>query len=247
MRVAAEEAIRFRDRREPVPADLTRGCADLAAAAEHLATPAPPWLGFRALVAAEQARAGGAVGTQAWLAAVGAWQDTGEPHLLAYALLRLAEAYSQAGDRQEAARAVQRAHAIADRLGAAPIAEEAAALARRARLSLHRPRTPRPARDGARRAATAAGRTRQVRAHRARARGADPARGRPVQPRDRASPVHQRQDRQRARVEHPGQAGRQRPGRSRGGSAPARRLRSLPRARTAKQPSRRSKAYRKPG
>ena len=136
MRVAAEEATRFRDRREPVPADLTLGCADLAAAAEHLATPAPPWLGFRALVAAEQARVGGAVGTQAWLAAVGAWHDTGEPHLLAYALLRLAEAYSQAGDRQEAARAVQQAHAIADRLGAAPIAEEAAALARRARLSL---------------------------------------------------------------------------------------------------------------
>ena len=77
-----------------------------------------------------------AVGAQAWLAAVGAWHDTGEPHLLAYALLRLAEAYSQAGDRQEAARAVQRAHAIADRLGAALIAEEAAALACRARLSL---------------------------------------------------------------------------------------------------------------
>ena len=145
MRVAAEEAIRFRDRREPVPADLTRACADLAAAAERLATPAPSWLGFRALVAAEQARAGGAAGTQAWLAAVGAWHDTGEPHLLAYALLRLAEAYSQAGDRQEAARAVQQAHAIADQLGAARIAEEAAALARRARLSLQRPRTPRPA------------------------------------------------------------------------------------------------------
>jgi hypothetical protein len=42
MRAAAEEATRFRDRREPVPADLTRGCAELAAAAEHLATPAPP-------------------------------------------------------------------------------------------------------------------------------------------------------------------------------------------------------------
>jgi len=98
--------------------------------------PAPPWLGFRALVAAEQARAGGAVGTREWLAAVGGWQDTGEPHLLAYALLRLAEAYSQEGDRQEAACAVQRAHAIADQSGAAPFAEEAAALARRARLSL---------------------------------------------------------------------------------------------------------------
>ena len=187
MRAAAEEATWFRDRREQVPADLTRRCAELAAAAEHLATPAPPWLGFRALVAAEQARASGAAETQAWMAAVAAWHDTGEPYLLAYALLRLAEVHSQANDRQEAARAVQRAHAIADRLGAAPIAEQAAALARRARLSLD---AGHGHRGGARRAATA-GRTRQVRAHRARARGADPARGRPVQPRDRPGPVHQ--------------------------------------------------------
>ena len=33
-----------------------------------------------------------------------------EPCPLAYALLRLAEAHSQAGDREDAARAVQRAH-----------------------------------------------------------------------------------------------------------------------------------------
>jgi DNA-binding NarL/FixJ family response regulator len=113
-----------------------RRCADLAAAADQLAAPAAPWLAFRALVAAEQARAAGAAGTQAWRAAVVAWQDTEEPHLLAYALLRLAEAHSQAGDREQAAQAVQRAYEIAGRLGAAPLAEEAAALARRARLSL---------------------------------------------------------------------------------------------------------------
>jgi DNA-binding CsgD family transcriptional regulator len=136
MRVEADEATRYRDRREPVPGELTRRCADLAAAAEQLATPAPSSRGYRALVAAEQARAGGAAGTGAWQAAAAAWQDTEEPHPLAYALLRLAEAHSQAGDREEAARTVQRAHAIADRLGAAPIAQEAAALARRARLSL---------------------------------------------------------------------------------------------------------------
>jgi DNA-binding CsgD family transcriptional regulator len=136
MRVAAEEATRFRDRREPVPAELTGRCIGLAAAADQLATPAPPWLAFRALVAAEQARAAGTAGTQPWRAAIAAWQDTEEPHLLAYALLRLAEAGSQAGEREEAAQAVQRAYAIADRLGAAPIAEEAAALARGARLSL---------------------------------------------------------------------------------------------------------------
>jgi hypothetical protein len=56
MRVAADEAAGFRYRREPVAAQLTRGCADLAAAAEQLATPAPPSRGYRALVAAEQAR-----------------------------------------------------------------------------------------------------------------------------------------------------------------------------------------------
>jgi DNA-binding NarL/FixJ family response regulator len=139
MRVEAEEATWFRDRRQPVPADLTQRCADLAATAGQLAVPAPPWMGFRELVAAEQARADGMAETQAWPKAVAAWQDTEEPHLLAYALLRLAEAQSQAGDREEAARAVQRAHAIADRLGAAPIAEQAAALARRARLSLKPP------------------------------------------------------------------------------------------------------------
>jgi hypothetical protein len=44
MRVAADEATRFRDRREPVPADLTRGCAALpnnpvmAARFAHLTT-----------------------------------------------------------------------------------------------------------------------------------------------------------------------------------------------------------------
>jgi DNA-binding CsgD family transcriptional regulator/tetratricopeptide (TPR) repeat protein len=139
LRVAADEAARFRDRREPVPASLTRWCADLAAAAEQFATPAPSSLGYRALVAAEHARVVGAAGaaqTQAWAVAVAAWQGTDEPHPLAYALLHLADAHTQVGDREEAARAVQRAYAIADRLGAAPIAEEAAALARRARLSL---------------------------------------------------------------------------------------------------------------
>jgi ATP/maltotriose-dependent transcriptional regulator MalT len=147
MRVAADEATRFRDRREPVPAELTRRCADLAADAEQLTTPAAPWLGFRALVAAEQARAAGAAGTQPWRMAVAAWQDTEEPHLLAYTLLRLAEAQSQAGDREEAAQAIRRAYAIADRLGAAPITQEAAGFARRAWLNLT-PATDTPAGAG---------------------------------------------------------------------------------------------------
>ena len=117
MRVTADEATWFRDRREPVPAELTEWCADLAAIAEQLATPAPSSLGYRALVAAEQTRASKPAGAQAWSAAVAAWQG---PYPLAYALLRLAEQHIQAGDQQEAARAVQGAHAIASRLGRHP-------------------------------------------------------------------------------------------------------------------------------
>ena len=44
-----------------------------------------------------------------------------------------------AGDRQAAGRSVRQAYALASRVGAAPIAAEAAALARRTRLSLDEP------------------------------------------------------------------------------------------------------------
>ncbi len=136
MRVAADAATRYRDRRAPVPANITRDCEELAAAAEHLETRAQAGPGYRTLVEAEHARASGAAETQAWSAAVAAWQGTGQPYPLAYALLRLAQAHALDGHRQEAEQAVRHAHALADRLGAAPIAEEAVALARRARLSL---------------------------------------------------------------------------------------------------------------
>jgi ATP/maltotriose-dependent transcriptional regulator MalT len=140
MRVAADKATWSRDRHEPVAAELTRWCADLAAIGEQLATPAPSALGYRALVAAERARASEATRTQdqieAWSAAVAAWQATEEPYPLAYALLQLAEQHGQAGDQSEASRAVQRAYALASSLGAAPIVAQAVGLARRARLSL---------------------------------------------------------------------------------------------------------------
>ena len=72
----------------------------------------------------------------AWAAAVAAWRAAGEPYPLAYALLRLAEAHGGAADRPAATEAVREAHEIAARIGAGPVAAEAAALARRARLSL---------------------------------------------------------------------------------------------------------------
>jgi DNA-binding CsgD family transcriptional regulator/tetratricopeptide (TPR) repeat protein len=136
MRIEADEVTRARDRRQAVPAGSAQRCGELALAAAGLPTPALPARGYQALVAAEHARVTGAGEVAAWSAAVAAWQNAAEPYLLAYAWLGLAEAQSTAGDRQAAAEAVQQSHAIADRIGAAPVAAEAAALARRARLSL---------------------------------------------------------------------------------------------------------------
>jgi DNA-binding CsgD family transcriptional regulator len=141
MRVEAEEAIRARDRRQAVPPQLAERCARLAAIARQLVVPAPPWQGYRALVAAEQARAAGDGEVAAWSAAAALWRAASEPYPLAYALLRLAEAHAAGAhadpaDRAAMAGAVTEAHEIAARIGAEPVAAEAAALARRARLSL---------------------------------------------------------------------------------------------------------------
>jgi DNA-binding NarL/FixJ family response regulator len=75
----------------------------------------------------------------AWSVAAQAWQAAAEPYPLAYTWLRLAEAAAAAGDRQEAGRGISQAYALARRVGAAPIADEASALARRTRLSLAQP------------------------------------------------------------------------------------------------------------
>jgi DNA-binding CsgD family transcriptional regulator len=136
MRVEADEATRFRDRREQVPASVLERCADLGRIAEEQVTPVPALVAYRTLLAAERSRAGGTARAGDWAAAAEAWRRANEPYLLSYSLLRLAEATVAAGDRDGAARAVQQAHAIAERLGAAPIAREAAALARRGRLLL---------------------------------------------------------------------------------------------------------------
>jgi DNA-binding CsgD family transcriptional regulator len=92
--------------------------------------------GYRALVTAELARAAGQADLAVWSAAASAWQAAAEPYPLAYTWLRLAEAAAAAGDRQSAGHGVREAYALARRVGAVPIADEAAALARRTRLSL---------------------------------------------------------------------------------------------------------------
>ena len=104
-----------------------------------MATPNASSRGYQALVTAELARAAGVPGIAAWSAAATAWQTADEPYPLAYTWLRLAEAAAAAGDRQDAGHAVRQAYALASRVGAAPIADEATALARRTRLSLDEP------------------------------------------------------------------------------------------------------------
>ena len=136
VRVEADDATRHRDRREDVPAAITARRAELAGIAARLATLAPAPAAYRQLVLAEGARAAGTATAADWAGAVAAWRAAAEPYPLSYALLRLAEAHVTAGDPAAATTAVREAHALAQELGAAPMAAEAAALARRARLSL---------------------------------------------------------------------------------------------------------------
>ncbi|NES12402.1 AAA family ATPase [Micromonospora sp. PPF5-17] len=77
--------------------------------------------------------AGGGV-LAAWRVAVEAWRTAGQPYPLGRALLGLAEAAATAGDRDAVAAAVREAGEIATRLGAAPLGEQVATLARRVGL-----------------------------------------------------------------------------------------------------------------
>ena len=110
--------------------DLLAGDLGVPNAAAH---------GYQALITAELARSAGQDGVAPWQAAASAWQAAAEPYPLAYTWLRLAEAATAAGEREAAGRAVREAYALARRVGAVPIADEAAALARRTRLSLDQP------------------------------------------------------------------------------------------------------------
>ena len=129
--------------------------------------------------------------------------------------------------RGPAAAAVRRAHAVAERIGAAPIAADAAAL----------PAGPGSASDPATVRARGRGRRSALTEPATSSPGSgSPSRERevllllaagPLQPRDRPRSVHQREDRERARVQHPGQARRQRPGRGRRRRSPPRRGRPV--------------------
>jgi len=88
----------------------------------------------RLTFAAEAASQPGEV-RAAWEAAARAWEEVGQPHALAAALLGSAEAALGEGDRDGAVTPLRRAAALALRLGARPLAGDIDLLARRARIS----------------------------------------------------------------------------------------------------------------
>ena len=72
----------------------------------------------------------------AWDEAAAAWDGLGEPYPLGEVLLHAAEAALACGDRDGAAERLQRAAPLAATLGAHPLGEQIAILARRARIRL---------------------------------------------------------------------------------------------------------------
>jgi tetratricopeptide (TPR) repeat protein len=172
------------------------------AAAGPAAAGTPGLAAWHALGLAERTRQAGSPDPAAWAAAAAAWERLGQPYRAAYAGFRQAEALlAGTGDRDATAEVLRRAAAITGRLGARLLDAEIQALARRARLDL------------AQHAATPApGAGHPAGPDPARVRGASPGRRRAQQPPDRPGIVHQPQDRQRPRLQHPRQARRRRPG-----------------------------------
>ncbi|HET9380842.1 MAG TPA: AAA family ATPase [Streptomyces sp.] len=116
--------------------------ARLAKAAKDLTTGAPVWLAHDTWVRAELLRAEGRDTPGHWSEAVAAFEPLDRPHDLARVRYRLAASVLAAGEDDERARAGELlllVRAVAGHLGARPLADAAARLARRARL------TPAPA------------------------------------------------------------------------------------------------------
>jgi DNA-binding CsgD family transcriptional regulator len=150
---ACAEAAAFRDREPRAKAAVLYG--RLRAVADKLAADAPAQHAHRLTFAAEAERASGALagaergelprqaGTSVlWDEAAQAWEALDEPYPLARTLLRSAEAALGAGDRDGAATRLRRAAELAHRLGARPLSDDIALLARRARISLSEPGAP---------------------------------------------------------------------------------------------------------
>ena len=144
MRVEADRATRARDLRRPVPEDIAARAGELERTAGDLPVRTPAARAYQALVAAERARLEAGPAPAEWSAAVERCRQSGEPSLLSYGLLRLASDAFAAGDRETGTAALHEAAGITARIGAAPLEDEVAALARRARVSLTEPTASEP-------------------------------------------------------------------------------------------------------
>ncbi len=134
MRIEAERAIRARDEGLEVPGEVESRTEQLIRDADQIEIATLSDQGHFALMQAEFARLRRVDETTAWEAAVSAARAMNQPFLVAYALLRHAEALVAGGDRATAAASAGEAHTLAGRLGAAPLLAEIEALIRRARL-----------------------------------------------------------------------------------------------------------------
>ncbi|MFF3616300.1 AAA family ATPase [Streptomyces sp. NPDC002580] len=111
------------------------------AAVKSLATGAPVWLAHADWVRAELRRAEGVSTPDQWFEVVGAFESLERPYDLARVRLRLAESLLLTGadddERDRATELLRLARAVADHLGARPLADAVALLAQRARLAVH--------------------------------------------------------------------------------------------------------------
>jgi DNA-binding CsgD family transcriptional regulator/tetratricopeptide (TPR) repeat protein len=138
-RLEADEAVRARDTRSAVPAEAAAHSARLAELCGQHDHCLPEAAAYHATAAAERARGDSADSPDLWSAAAAHWRELADPWQLGYCLCRLAEAELATGNREAATAAVRESHALAVGLGAAPVAAQAEALARRARLPLVTP------------------------------------------------------------------------------------------------------------
>jgi DNA-binding CsgD family transcriptional regulator/tetratricopeptide (TPR) repeat protein len=117
----------------------------ILAGVKKITTGAPVWLAVEKWVRAELLRAQGQDSPDLWAEVVTAFEPLELPHDLARVRHRLAEALLTAGGESERARATELlrlAHAVAEHLGARPLADSTARLAQRARLTLNGTRAP---------------------------------------------------------------------------------------------------------
>ncbi|MGW7384072.1 helix-turn-helix transcriptional regulator [Streptomyces sp. NPDC054794] len=108
-------------------------------AAKRLTTGAPVWLAHDTWVRAELRRADGEDTPDTWSEVVTAYESLERPYDLARVRHRLAQALLSGGgddERDRATELLRLAGAVADQLGARPLADSVALLAQRARLAL---------------------------------------------------------------------------------------------------------------